>query len=174
MNDLSHFDERGASRMVDVGDKAVSHRLATAHGSVRMQPATLKRVKALELGKGNVLEVARLAGIMSAKRTDELIPLCHSLPISSVSVDFQFPSDDSLSISATVTTTAQTGVEMEALMAVSIAALTVYDMTKSIDRGIEIGEIFLVEKKGGKSGHYQRETPTSKSDSAAPDKNESI
>lgn len=142
--------------MVDVGDKPTSRRMARAHGVVRMQPATLARIRDLGMGKGNVLEVARLAGIMASKRTDELIPLCHSLPLSSVTIDFQFPSDETLHIEATVKTTAQTGVEMEAMTAVSVTALTVYDMAKAIDRGMQIVEIHLVEKKGGKSGHFLR------------------
>ena len=156
MSDLSHFDEHGASRMVDVSQKAVTQRMARASGCVTMEPATLDRIKSGELKKGNVLEVARLAGIMAAKQTDRLIPLCHSLPLSSVEIQFEYESPQVLRIEATVKTVANTGVEMEALMAVSTTALTVYDMCKAIDRAMRIDAVQLEEKIGGKSGHYQR------------------
>jgi len=155
--DLTHFDESGASRMVDVGDKSVTSRLAKASGRVTMQPATLARIRQRGLAKGDVLEVARLAGIMAAKRTAELIPLCHTLPLDAVSVGFSFPDERTLAIEAEARVTAKTGVEMEALVAVSAAALTIYDMCKSIDRGMVIGEIRLEEKAGGRSGHFVRE-----------------
>lgn len=155
-NRLSHFDEEGASRMVDVGDKPVTQRLARASGIVRMLPTTKQHIQNRDLKKGDVLEVARLAGIMASKRTDQLIPLCHQLPISSIEIDFEFPTEASVRITATVTTRAQTGVEMEALTAVSVTALTIYDMCKAIDRGIEIDSVRLEEKLGGKSGHYVR------------------
>lgn len=158
MSELSHFDTRGASRMVDVGDKAVTRRVARASGMVRMSAETLSLVRDKRTAKGDVLEVARLAGIMAAKRTAELIPLCHPLPLESITMDFAFLDEQSLRIEATVQVEAKTGVEMEALTAVSVAALTVYDMCKSVDRGITIGPIRLEEKSGGRSGHWQRES----------------
>lgn len=156
MTDLTHFDDQGASRMVDVGAKPVTARLARASGLVRMAPATLARIQRRELAKGDVLEVARLAGIMGAKRTADLIPLCHPLGLDAVEIQFAFPDDATLKVEATVRVTARTGVEMEALTAVSVAALTVYDMCKSIDRGMTIASVRLEEKHGGKSGHYER------------------
>jgi cyclic pyranopterin phosphate synthase len=155
--DLTHFDDQGASRMVDVGDKAVTERVARASGLVRMQSTTLQRIKDRGLAKGDVLEVARLAGIMAAKRTGELIPLCHPLPLDAVAVGFAFPDEQSVAIEATVRVTAKTGVEMEALVAVSVAALTIYDMCKAIDRGMSIERVQLDEKSGGQSGHFVRE-----------------
>jgi cyclic pyranopterin phosphate synthase len=156
-DELTHFDEQGASRMVDVGDKAVTVRRAVARGEVAMQPTTLARIQQRGFAKGDVLEVARLAGIMAAKRTAELIPLCHPLPLESVAIGFSFPDDKTVSLEADVRVTAKTGVEMEALTAVSVAALTIYDMCKGIDRGMVIQHIRLEEKSGGKSGHFQRE-----------------
>ncbi len=153
---LSHFDEQGASRMVDVSDKAVTARTARASALVRMQPSTLALILDRGLSKGDVFEVARLAGIMAAKRTGDLIPLCHPLGLDSVEVSFA-PSDSaSLRIEATVKVQARTGVEMEALTAVSVAALTVYDMCKAVDRGMEIDQVRLEEKTGGRSGVYRR------------------
>ena len=160
MADLSHFDETGASRMVDVGEKPTSRRIARASGRVRMEPATLARVREGLTKKGNVLEVARLAAIMAAKRTDELIPLCHSLPLNSVTVDFGFDEPNLVSIQVQVTTDGKTGVEMEALTAVSVAALTIYDMCKAMDRGLVIERVQLDEKLGGASGHFQRSEST--------------
>jgi cyclic pyranopterin monophosphate synthase len=157
MSQLSHFDDQGASRMVDVGGKQVTPRSARASGIVRMESATVKLIRDKSLAKGDVLEVARLAGIMAAKRTDELIPLCHSLPLDGVTIDFSFPDQQSVRIETTVKVTARTGVEMEALTAVSVAALTIYDMCKSVDRAMTIGEIRLEEKQGGRSGHFQRD-----------------
>jgi cyclic pyranopterin phosphate synthase len=157
MPDLTHFDESGASRMVDVGAKPVTARVARASGRVVMQPATLARIQQRGFAKGDVLEVARLAGIMAAKRTDTLIPLCHSLPLEAVTIGFSFPDRSTVAIEAEVRVTAKTGVEMEALVAVSTAALTIYDMCKAIDRGMAIEEIRLDEKSGGRSGHYTRE-----------------
>ena len=154
---LSHFDEKGASRMVDVGDKPVTHRMAKASARLVMQPATLARIQQRELAKGDVLEVARLAGIMAAKRTADLIPLCHPLALDSVQVDFNPTDGQTLEITAEVHCTGKTGVEMEALTAVSVAALTVYDMCKAIDRGMVIQHIRLEEKAGGRSGHFVRE-----------------
>jgi cyclic pyranopterin phosphate synthase len=156
MSELTHFDETGASRMVDVGEKPVTKRIARASGIIRMQPATLQLITDKKLSKGDVLEVARLAGIMAAKRTDELIPLCHSLPLDAVRIDFNEIGNDALRIEASVEVTAKTGVEMEALTAVSIAALTIYDMCKAVDREMRIEQIQLEEKMGGRSGHFVR------------------
>jgi cyclic pyranopterin monophosphate synthase len=158
MSPLSHFDESGASRMVDVGGKPVTLRMARAEAVVLMQPETLKLIEDRRLAKGDVFEVARLAGIMAAKRTPELIPLCHSLGLDSASVDFEILDQSHLRIEASVRVQGRTGVEMEAMTAVSIAALTVYDMVKAVDRGLEIGPVRLLEKSGGKSGHFVRET----------------
>ena len=157
MDKLSHFDSSGASRMVDVGDKQVSRRVARASGLVRMATETLKLIRDKQTAKGDVLEVARLAGIMATKRTADLIPLCHPLPIESVTIDFAFEGEQSLRIDATVQVEAKTGIEMEALTAVSVAALTVYDMCKSVDRSITIERIQLEEKSGGRSGHWKRD-----------------
>ncbi len=157
MSTLSHFDESGASRMVDVGAKAETARTARASAGVRMKPETLTLIRDKQLAKGDVLEVARLAGIMAAKKTADLIPLCHPLPLTSVKLDFAFPAADFLRIEATVTVFARTGVEMEALTAVSVAALTVYDMCKAADRSMTIEAVRLEEKDGGKSGHFVRD-----------------
>jgi cyclic pyranopterin phosphate synthase len=157
MSTLSHFDESGASRMVDVGAKPETNRTARASAVVRMRPETLQLVRDKGLAKGDVLEVARLAGIMAAKKTADLIPLCHPLPLTSVKLDFTFPAADAVRIEATVTVFARTGVEMEALTAVSVAALTVYDMCKAADRGMTIEAVRLEEKDGGKSGHFVRD-----------------
>ena len=155
-DELTHFDASGASRMVDVGAKPVTARVARASGRVRMQPETLARIRNRDLAKGDVLEVARLAGIMAAKRTDEWIPLCHSLPLDAVAIEYSFPDEQTVAIAADVRVTARTGVEMEALVAVSATALTIYDMCKAIDRGMVIEQIQLEEKSGGRSGHYIR------------------
>ncbi len=157
MSILSHFDESGASRMVDVGAKAETHRVARASALVRMLPATLALIRDKGVAKGDVLEVARLAGIMAAKKTADLIPLCHPLPLTSVKLDFSFPASDLLRIEATVTVFARTGVEMEALTAVTVGALTVYDMCKAADRGMTIKAVRLEEKDGGNSGHFVRD-----------------
>ena len=154
--ELTHFDDSGASRMVDVGGKAETARRAVASGRVRMLPATLALIRDKSVTKGDVLEVARLAGIMAAKRTAGLIPLCHPLPLTSVQLDFAFDGTDGLRITATAEVVARTGVEMEALMAVSVAALTVYDMCKAVDRDMVIDQVRLEEKSGGRSGHYLR------------------
>lgn len=160
--ELTHFDEQGAARMVDTSAKAESLREARASGRVRMKPSTLELIRDHRLAKGNVLEVARLAGIMAAKRTGDMIPLCHPLPITSAAVQFSFEGDDSLGIEAVVRVFGRTGVEMEALTAVSVAALTVYDMCKSVDKHMVIEQIRLEEKTGGKSGPFQRDrNPTS-------------
>jgi cyclic pyranopterin phosphate synthase len=156
MAELSHFDAAGASRMVDTSAKAETLRQARASARVRMQAATLQLIRAGGAAKGNVLEVARLAGIMAAKKTGDLIPLCHPLPITAAHIDFRFDGDDTLIIEATVRVLGRTGVEMEALTAASVAALTVYDMVKAVDRGLVIERIRLEEKSGGKSGHFTR------------------
>jgi cyclic pyranopterin phosphate synthase len=156
MAELTHFDERGASRMVDVSGKEETLRRALASGVVRMQPETLRRICDRRLEKGDVFEVARLAGILAAKRTGELIPLCHPLGIDAVEMSLEPQEPDGLRIEATVKVRGRTGVEMEALTAVSVAALTVYDMAKAIDRGMEIGPIRLEEKSGGRSGTFRR------------------
>ncbi|MBI5015634.1 MAG: cyclic pyranopterin monophosphate synthase MoaC [Deltaproteobacteria bacterium] len=155
---LSHFDEAGSARMVDVSHKAATVRRAVAAGSVWVAPETFRRISDRSLEKGDVLQVARLAGIMAAKRTSELIPLCHPLPISSVRVDFVLdPGASRVDVEAEVRVTGLTGVEMEALTAVSVAALTVYDMCKAVDKGIVIGDVRLLRKEGGKSGLYVRD-----------------
>ena len=153
---LTHFDAEGRAHMVDVSDKAVTDRIATAEGHVKMAAQTLDIVSEGRAKKGDVLGVARLAGIMGAKKTPDLIPLCHPLPVTKVAVDLTLDPDlPGVRITATVKTTGQTGVEMEALSAVSIAALTVYDMVKAVDRGMEIGGIRVILKDGGKSGRYE-------------------
>lgn len=154
MNEFTHFDKDGASRMVDVGAKSVTSRMARAVAIVQMQEETLQRIRDRGLSKGDVLEVARLAGIMAAKRTGDLIPLCHPLSLDSVTIDYQFPSPKRLRIEAEVTVTAKTGVEMEALVAASTTALTVYDMCKAIDRAMVVRDLSLLEKKGGRSGDF--------------------
>ncbi len=153
---LTHFDDQGRAQMVDVSDKAVTARVAAAEGWVKMTPETLDLIVEGRAKKGDVLAVARLAGIMGAKKTADLIPLCHPLPVTKVAVDLA--PDASLPgvrITAEVKTTGQTGVEMEALSAVSVAALTVYDMVKAVDRAMEIGGIRVTLKDGGKSGRYE-------------------
>lgn len=156
-DDLTHFDEHGAARMVDVGSKPETHRSARATGLVRMSPATLQRIGDRSLSKGDVMEVARLAGIMAAKRTSDLIPLCHPLPLNSVTLDLAPHGDDCLRIEARAESFGRTGVEMEALTAVAVAALTVYDMVKAIDRGMTIEAVRLEEKTGGQRGTYRRD-----------------
>jgi cyclic pyranopterin phosphate synthase len=151
--DFSHFDARGHAAMVDVGAKPVTERTATARARVVMQPATAALIRSGGAKKGDVLGVARIAGIMAAKRTSELIPLCHPLPISAVSLELTVV-EGAVEIAATVRTTGQTGVEMEALTAASVAALTVYDMCKSVDRGMRIEALRLTHKAGGKSGEF--------------------
>ncbi|REC57674.1 cyclic pyranopterin monophosphate synthase MoaC [Rhodosalinus sediminis] len=158
MADLTHFDESGAARMVDVSEKAETARIARACAWVRMAPETLALVEAGEAKKGDVEGVARLAGIMGAKRTADLIPLCHPLPLSSVTLDIEADRDlPGLRLTATVRTTGRTGVEMEALTAASVAALTVYDMLKAADRAMEIGGLRVLLKDGGKSGRFEAE-----------------
>lgn len=143
--------------MVNVGEKPVTLRLARAEATVVMQPATQQLIRDRKLTKGDVLEVARLAGIMATKRTDELIPLCHSLGLDGATLDFEFAGDNRIRLESTVTVQGRTGVEMEAMMAVTIAGLTIYDMCKSVDRTMELTDVRLIEKSGGKSGHFLRE-----------------
>ncbi len=155
MPKLSHFDDSGQAHMVDVSEKAVTSRVAVAEGWVRMTPETLALAADGTAKKGDVLGIARLAGIMGAKKTADLIPLCHPLPVTKVSVDLAIDPDlPGVRITATVKTTGQTGVEMEALTAVSVAGMTVYDMLKAAEKGMEIGGIRLLSKDGGKSGSY--------------------
>jgi cyclic pyranopterin monophosphate synthase len=153
---LTHLDEEGHARMVDVGDKPVTARTAVASGFVRMAAATVEAIRERRTPKGDPLEVARLAGIMAAKRTSELIPLCHPLPLSHADVQLEVR-DDGIAITATARTDSKTGVEMEALTAASVAALTIYDMCKAIDKAMVITEIRLESKTGGRSGEYRRE-----------------
>ncbi|MDE0318110.1 MAG: cyclic pyranopterin monophosphate synthase MoaC [Candidatus Poribacteria bacterium] len=153
MNELTHFDEKGNTRMVDVGKKPETLRIAIAQGHVTVQPETLRRIAEQQMKKGNVLEVARLAGYMAAKRTSELIPLCHPLNLTSIRVDVAIIAER-IEIEAEVQTVGRTGVEMEALTAVSVAGLTVYDMCKAVDREMCISEIRLVKKTGGTSGDF--------------------
>lgn len=157
MSELSHFDAHGASRMVDVSDKPVTKRCARASGLVRMRAETVRLIRDGRVAKGDVLEVARLAGIMAAKRTAELVPLCHPLAMDTVSVSFAFPDAETVAVESEARATARTGVEMEALVAVSVAALTIYDMCKSVDRSMLVQQIRLEEKSGGRSGHFVRE-----------------
>lgn len=156
---LTHLNERGEAHMVDVSEKDVTARTATAEGFVSMQPETLKLIEAGDARKGDVLATARIAGIMAAKRTHELIPLCHPLALSKVTVDFEPRGGPcGILIRATVKVSGQTGVEMEALTAVSVACLTIYDMVKAVDRGMSFSGIRLMEKSGGRSGHYRAES----------------
>jgi len=156
MNKFSHIDPDGKASMVDVGSKEVTSRKARARTHVLMEPETLHAIKENQVAKGEVLSVARLAGIMAAKRTFELIPLSHPLFLDQVTVDFSYSDERTLQIESSVSTTSRTGAEMEALTAVSLAALTVYDMCKSLDKAIEVRDTYLVSKSGGKSGTYQR------------------
>ena len=156
MSDLTHFDEAGNARMVDVSEKDATERVATAKGSVYMAPETLALIRDRGVKKGDVLSVAQLAGIMGAKRTPDLIPLCHPLALTSVKVELQLDAaHNAVDITATCKLVGKTGVEMEALTAVSVAALTVYDMVKAADKSMRIGDIRLVHKSGGKSGIYE-------------------
>ncbi len=158
MAGFSHFDDDGKALMVDVSGKAVTERTATAAGSVYMEPETLRLIREGAVAKGDVLAVARLAGIMAAKRTPDLVPLCHPLALASVTVDLACDTDrNAVDITATCKLNGRTGVEMEALTAVSIAALTVYDMCKAVDRAMTIGDVRLIHKAGGESGTFTRE-----------------
>ena len=158
MRDLTHLDEHGSARMVDVGDKPVTERRAVARATVRMAPATAAAVARGDAPKGDVLGTARIAGIQAAKRTDELIPLCHGLPLSYVGVEAEVDEQaGTVTLVAEARTRSQTGVEMEALTAASVAALTVYDMVKGLEKGVEIAEVVLLEKTGGRSGDWRRD-----------------
>jgi cyclic pyranopterin phosphate synthase len=160
MNPLTHFNDKGQAQMVDVGDKATSQRVAVAEGYIRMQPETLERICSGDHRKGDVAGIARIAGIMASKRTAELIPLCHPLALTHVSVDFTTETEQNrIRCQATTQTTGQTGVEMEALLAVQIALLTIYDMCKAVDRGMSIESVRLLEKSGGQSGHWKAASP---------------
>jgi cyclic pyranopterin phosphate synthase len=157
MSELTHFNSAGEAHMVDVGDKAVTQRVAVAEGRITMLPETLALILKGEAKKGDVLGVARIAGIMAAKRTSELIPLCHPLMLSKVSIDLApLEQEHAVRCTATVQTSGQTGVEMEALTAVQVTLLTIYDMCKAVDKGMTMEGIRLLEKAGGKSGHWQR------------------
>jgi cyclic pyranopterin phosphate synthase len=156
MSELTHFNEQGRARMVDVSGKAETKRTATARTTVAMEPSTLELIKQGKLAKGDVLAVAQVAGIMAAKKTPDWIPMCHPIPITGVDVRFSDDGERRLFIEATVKTTGQTGVEMEALTAVSAAALTVYDMCKAVDKAMELGPTVLLTKTGGKSGDFHR------------------
>jgi cyclic pyranopterin phosphate synthase len=157
MAQLSHLDDQGRARMVDVSEKDVTDRTAVARGAIRMRPETLALIREGKMPKGDVFSVARVAGIMAAKKTPELIPMCHPLNLTSVNVELT-PGDDParVDIEASVRVSGKTGVEMEAMTAVAVAALTIYDMCKAVDREMTIGEIGLVEKRGGKSGRFIR------------------
>ncbi|HEY4816400.1 MAG TPA: cyclic pyranopterin monophosphate synthase MoaC [Candidatus Acidoferrum sp.] len=159
MRKLSHYGKRGEVQMVDVSAKQVTTRTAKAHAFVKMKPGVVAAVRRLKNPKGNPLEVARIAGITAAKRTAEWIPLCHPLPLTHIDVTARL-CENGVELRSTIIATAQTGVEMEALMAVTAAALTVYDMCKALDKGMEITDIYLVEKTGGKSGDFHREGPS--------------
>lgn len=165
MSKLTHIDGSGAAHMVDVGEKEITNRLAVAESTISMLPETASLIQENGLSKGDVIATARIAGIMAAKQTSGLIPLCHPLPITSVKIEFEFQSDARLHITATVRVAGQTGVEMEALTAASVAALTVYDMAKAMDKGMEITNTRLLRKDGGKSGSYVR-AESSKGDDA--------
>lgn len=162
MADFTHFNESGRARMVDVGAKASTERLATAQATVFLQPDTLDKIQQGKIAKGDVLAVAQVAGVMGAKKTPDLIPMCHPILLTSVDISFKEESRPdhagrcSITITATAKTTGQTGVEMEAMTAASVAALTIYDMCKAIDRGMSFGDICLLQKSGGKSGLYNR------------------
>lgn len=154
MNDLTHIDSAGTARMVDVGGKAETHRVAIARGFIRMSDATLEAIRAGNAPKGDVLGPARIAGIMAAKKTGDLIPLCHPLALDAVNVDFALV-EGGIECTATASLTGRTGVEMEALTAVSLALLTIYDMAKALDKGMVIETVRLIEKRGGKSGTWR-------------------
>jgi len=154
--ELSHFNKNGRAHMVDVGGKEDTQRIAVAEGSIVMQPETLKMIKDRKLAKGDVLAVAQVAGIMAAKKTSQIIPMCHSLLLTHVDLNFTInENENKITIQSKVKTMGKTGVEMEALAAVAAAGLTIYDMCKAVDRGMTIQDIHLVEKSGGRSGHYQ-------------------
>lgn len=154
--EFSHVDQNGKVQMVDVSKKEITERTARAVGEIKMRPETLKLIKAGNIKKGAVIETARIAGITGAKKTSNLIPMCHPLLLSSIKVDFELEYDDKIKIKSEVKNSGQTGVEMEALTAVNLAALTIYDMVKAVDKSMEIGSVKLIYKAGGKSGIYER------------------
>ncbi|MGI6119450.1 MAG: cyclic pyranopterin monophosphate synthase MoaC [Desulfosporosinus sp.] len=154
--DLTHFDEEGRARMVDVSSKAETDRMAVARGRITMKAETFERIRSGRIAKGDVLAVAQVAGIMAAKQTSQMIPMCHPLMLTSAKLKFKLVEPGEINIEASVKVNGKTGVEMEALTAVSVAALTIYDMCKAIDKTMTIGDIYLVEKLGGKSGHFVR------------------
>lgn len=156
MEEFSHIDEKGRAKMVDITDKKETEREALAYGKVKMKASTLEKIKKGEIEKGAVLETARIAGVMGVKKTSELIPMAHPLLITSIDLEFNFENKTDIGIYVTVKTAGKTGVEMEALTGVSITALTIYDMCKAVDKGIVIGDIKLLKKRGGKSGTYVR------------------
>ena len=159
-SELTHFNPAGEAYMVDVGAKQITRRIASAEGTIQMQPETLQRILTGEHQKGDVLGIARIAGIMGAKKTADLIPLCHPLALTRIEIELTpLPEENSVRCRATVETHDRTGVEMEALTAVQVALLTIYDMCKAVDRGMTIDKVRLLEKTGGKSGHWQREPP---------------
>ena len=158
MSDLTHLNSSGEAKMVDVTEKGATEREAIAKGKVIMKPSTLEQVKTASLKKGDVLAVARVASIMAAKRTPDLIPLCHPIMIDNITIDFDLSTNDSIEITATAKSTGKTGVEMEALVAAAVSALTIYDMCKSVDKDMTITELYLESKKGGKSRTYRRRT----------------
>lgn len=153
---LTHIDEKGDARMVDVGEKEYTHRTAKAQAIVKMKPETLSLIVEGKVPKGDVFSCARIAGIMAAKKTFELIPMCHPLPIENISVELETVADNKVKIVSTVKTTYKTGIEMEALTAANVAALTIYDMCKAVDRSMEISDCYLLYKDGGKSGVFER------------------
>ncbi|MDO5448084.1 MAG: cyclic pyranopterin monophosphate synthase MoaC [Clostridia bacterium] len=154
--ELTHVNENGEARMVNVGEKEYTHRIAKAQAVITMKPETLNLIRDGKVPKGDVFSCARIAGIMAAKKTHELIPMCHPLPIESISIDLEIISDTQVKAISTVETTYKTGIEMEALTGANVAALTIYDMCKAVDRGMEISECYLILKDGGKSGRYER------------------
>jgi cyclic pyranopterin phosphate synthase len=162
---LTHFNKQQRAQMVDVSGKNITTRVAVAMSQVEMESATLQRIKEGQVSKGDVLAVAQVAGIMAAKKTAEIIPMCHPIPLSGIDIRFEYSSPTTISIEAQVKTTGVTGVEMEALTAASVAALTIYDMCKAMDKAMSIGTTCLVSKVGGKSGDYTRETPGVRGDS---------
>lgn len=154
--DLTHFDEEGRAKMVDVSDKAETARVAVARGKITVKPETFERIRSGLIAKGDVLAVAQVAGIMAAKQTSQIIPMCHPLMLTGANLSFNLVEPSEINIEAIVKVNGKTGIEMEALTAVSVAALTIYDMCKAMDKTMTIGDIYLVEKSGGKSGHYRR------------------
>ncbi|MFV9510077.1 cyclic pyranopterin monophosphate synthase MoaC [Tepidibacillus sp. LV47] len=156
MSELTHFNTQGRAKMVDVSEKQVTKRTAVARGTIQMKPQTLQLIREGKIGKGDVLAVAQVAGIMAAKKTSEIIPMCHPIPLTGVDIFFEEKGEDTIQVEATVKTTNVTGVEMEALTAVSVAMLTIYDMCKAVDKEMVLKDTYLVSKTGGKSGDYLR------------------